>query len=222
LGLAFAKFSQQKKEEVEKNAATNPLYAKDKDEALLQSLLDSNSGLAKKYKEIYEDIKNDKEADEIEANRLYDKYSYIVENDRKRFTKYSEEYDLTQKKETPEEEIFTTDLSDAESDLIYKRYKAWKDDIKEDAEEIQEKMESLTQTFRLKKGMLDGKRVRNFDQYKNEMYKLANRKEKKQELNTKLEELIATLRIAHDLSKFNLTDVLNQYDPNFPDEIPEF
>jgi hypothetical protein len=85
---------------------------------------------------LYEDIKNDKEADEIEANRLYDKYTYVVEKDKQRFTKYSDQYDLTLKKETEQEEIYSTDLSDPEADLIYKRYKAWKDDIKEDAEEI--------------------------------------------------------------------------------------
>ena len=65
MSLAFAKFSQHQKEEVEKNAAMNPLYAKDKDEAVLQNLMDTNSALSKRYKEIYEDIKNDKEADEI-------------------------------------------------------------------------------------------------------------------------------------------------------------
>ena len=48
-----------------------------------------------------------------------------MENERKRFTKYSEQYDLTKKKETLEEDVFSTDLSDPESDLIYKRYKAW-------------------------------------------------------------------------------------------------
>jgi hypothetical protein len=79
--------------------------------------------LAKLYRETYEDIKNDKEADEILANRVYEKYQYMFDSEGKPFTKPSDQYDLANKR-TEEEIIFSTDMSDPESDLIYKRYKS--------------------------------------------------------------------------------------------------
>lgn len=51
--------------------------------------------MARLYRETYDDIKQDKEKDEIEANRVYEKYQYLFDKDKPRFTKYSEKYDLT-------------------------------------------------------------------------------------------------------------------------------
>lgn len=124
LGLAFAKYGQLKKDEIEKKAAKTPLYAKDKEEAKLQHVLNNDSDMARLYRETYHDIKVDKEADEIEANRVYEKYAYLYDKDKPHFTKYSEQYDLTQHK-SDDDDIYSTEMSDPESDLLYKRYKAW-------------------------------------------------------------------------------------------------
>ena len=45
-------------------------------------------------------------------------------------------------------------------------------------------------------------------------------KDEKQALNSKLEEMMASLRLAHEMNKADVADVYNLEDPNFPDEVP--
>ena len=71
------------------------MYTQDREEAKLQHVLNNDSDMARLYRETYQDIKVDKEADEIEANRVYEKYAYLYDKDKPHFTKYSEDFDLT-------------------------------------------------------------------------------------------------------------------------------
>lgn len=53
LGLAFARYGQLKKDEIEKKAAKTPQYAQDKEEAKLQLVLNNDSDMARLYRETY-------------------------------------------------------------------------------------------------------------------------------------------------------------------------
>jgi hypothetical protein len=61
---------------------------------------------------------------------------------------YSEKYDMTKEEKTLEEEIITTELSDEELDLMYKRYKVLTTEIEEEA---------LIQQFKGGKAFYNGK-----------------------------------------------------------------
>ena len=85
--------------------------------------MDEDADMARLYREAYGDVKADKEKDYTESIRLHDKYAYLF--DRKTLDRKmaSDKYNLAQEKETIEEEMLTTELSDEELDLVYKRYK---------------------------------------------------------------------------------------------------
>lgn len=57
--------------------------------------MNTDPEMAQLYRDAYQDIKKEKELDENEANRIFDKYNYLFHNDYKDGVKYSEKYDLS-------------------------------------------------------------------------------------------------------------------------------
>lgn len=113
--------------------------------------------MSRLYRETYEDIKNEKEYEENEANRVYNKYHYLFDDDYKIHTKYSEMYDLGKEEKGDLDEIISTEMSDEETDYIYQRYKVMLYENKVSMEDIDEKAEGLHMSMRLNKGMIDGR-----------------------------------------------------------------
>jgi hypothetical protein len=75
------------------------------------------------YRESFNKIKVDKEIDEILADGLHEKYDYLKDGDYKEMMEENNEFDPTLHDKDFEDELYTTDMSDYESDMIYKRYK---------------------------------------------------------------------------------------------------
>lgn len=83
-------------------------------------------------------MKADKEHDYNESVRIHDKYSYLFDRDSLDNKVPTNKYNLQDEKPSIEEELMTTELSDEELDLVYKRYKlmqAENNDFMRDAEE---------------------------------------------------------------------------------------
>jgi hypothetical protein len=70
---------------------------------------------------------------------------------------YSEKYDMTKEEKTLEEEIITTELSDEELDLMYKRYKVLTTEIEEEVGSIDDQVKALIQQFKGGKAFYNGK-----------------------------------------------------------------
>lgn len=79
--------------------------------------------MARLYREAYGDIKKDKEFDYDEADRIYNRFDYLKDGKSLQNRMPSEQYNVTNEQPTIEEELFTTELSEEELDLVYKRYK---------------------------------------------------------------------------------------------------
>lgn len=57
--------------------------------------MNNDPDMAPLYREAYDEIKKEKEWDETEANRIFERYNYLFSEDYKEKTKYSEKYDLS-------------------------------------------------------------------------------------------------------------------------------
>ena len=79
--------------------------------------------MARLYREAYGDIKAEKEHDYNESLRIHEKYAYLFDKKSLVDKVPTSKYDLQNERPTAEEEVLTTELSDAELDLLYKRYK---------------------------------------------------------------------------------------------------
>lgn len=122
LQIAMAKYNAQKRLEIEQKAAQTPTTQMEKDEAKLNVIMNGDAEMAELYKEIYGDIKAEREFDENDANRIHNKYAYLYDGKTMSKKKESEKYELQNEKEKLDDYL-TTDISDPELDLIYKRYK---------------------------------------------------------------------------------------------------
>ncbi len=94
-----------------------------KDEAKLNLITKEDPEMARLYREAYGDIKKDKMTDYDEADRIFDKFAYMKDKYALQDRKPTKDYNLHEEKNTIEEDMLTTELSDEELDLIYKRYK---------------------------------------------------------------------------------------------------
>lgn len=86
-------------------------------------IMNEDSDMARLYREAYGDIKADKEHDYNESLRIDKKYAYLFDENALKSRMGTEIYNLQVEKPTLEEEILTTEMSDEELDLVYKKYK---------------------------------------------------------------------------------------------------
>lgn len=76
------------------------------------------------YQETFDEIKQDKEKDENEAKRLFERYNYLNDPDYMMDNKESpKHFDLGESEQGSDADLFSTELSDPEFDYLYKRYK---------------------------------------------------------------------------------------------------
>jgi hypothetical protein len=100
----------------------------------LKEILNNDPEMAELYRETYQEIKNDKEYEEHEANRIDNKYKFLEDGEYKIDNIYNPELDLPEIQKSDEEAI-TTELSDTELDYVYKRYKLLQKETTNTAEE---------------------------------------------------------------------------------------
>jgi hypothetical protein len=92
--------------------------------------------MAMMYRDVYGDIKAEKEKEETEADRIFNKYAYLFDGHSLKSKKASDKYNLQEQKDDAVEEVLTTDLSDDEMNVIYRKYKIARDMNVESQEEI--------------------------------------------------------------------------------------
>lgn len=224
LSVAMAKYNSQKRQEIE-NKALASLTSKtgDRDEAKLKVLMDEDPDMARLYREAYGDIKLEKEADEDLANRIHDKYDYLNDDKTLNRRKPTDRYNLHVEKDTFEEELMTTELSDEGLDLLYKRYKVMQNQNSDALKDIETEAYELVQQFNAgtaKHADESGRSMRSPYDLQNQLGLLLNKKVQRRRFDEKLEQHMAQLRFVHSLDNLNPAEVYNEADPNFPGLVP--
>ena len=109
----------------------------------------------------------EKERDEIEAERLHNTYDYLHHDIYKEVVEENDDFDPTKHDVNPEDEdIFTTDYSEMEEEVLYKRYKFLKIKNNEKKIELTTKIENFRDEVTSKKGgSYKGKPIRKFWDY---------------------------------------------------------
>lgn len=201
----MAKFNYKKKEELEKLAQSHPLAGTDKDQAKFESVLNVDPRLGELYRDTYDKLRMDKEADELIAEELHEKYDYLYDKSYQKFVEVDDMFDPTQHDKELEDELFTTDLSDMESQHIYKRYKLMFQRNRKSIEDVREQIKTLTMEMTQRRAMHPFKKgnvpLRQVEEYQNVVSKLLRQKEEKQKLNALMEDFMSSLRFAHEMRK---------------------
>ena len=160
----MAKYNAQKRQEIEQKAAQTPGNELDKNEAKLNIIINQDPKMAELYKDIYGEIKSDKEYDYNEAERVHNRYAYLDDKNALEGTKYSKKYNLRKDNERRwEEEIMTTELSDMELDLIYKRYKFMQMENDESLRNADEEAYEFMQKYNAGKARVNDRPVRTLE-----------------------------------------------------------
>lgn len=92
----------------------------------------------------------------------------------------SEQFDLNKEKDEPADEILTTELSDEELDIIYKKYKIITGEIKETQEELADRIEKLAMNFKRGKAFHNGRRITKKAELRNVILNMNKGTEKKE------------------------------------------
>ena len=78
--------------------------------------------------------------DETDANRIHEKYAYLYDEKQTKNKLVTDKYNLAKKENQIDDEVYSTELSDMDLDITYKRYKnmqkmnkASMDDIQDEA-----------------------------------------------------------------------------------------
>ena len=158
----------------------------------MKVIVDEDADMARLYRESYGDVKADKEKDYTESIRLHDKYAYLF--DRKTLDRKmaSDKYNLAQEKESIEEEMLTTELSDEELDLVYKRYKIMQHKNSDKLKDIEGEAYELVQQFNA--GIARTKQdrpLRTPQELQNEVGLILNKKVQRKRFNTQIEQHMA-------------------------------
>jgi hypothetical protein len=94
------------------------------------------------YRDAYQSIKNEKEFEYNESNRIHERFAYQMEGDQNYAgVKVDEKYIF--KREDLEDEYYTTELTDQELDIVYKRYKALQNETIHEMEDLDNEADKL-------------------------------------------------------------------------------
>lgn len=105
--------------------------------------------MAELYRDTMTQIKLEKEKDYDNLTRIHERFDYFKDPDNMA-NKYKSQFDLDDKKYDSEDDAMTaSEFSDAESQLLYMRYKIIKNMNKHAGTENDEKMEKLEESMRL-------------------------------------------------------------------------
>lgn len=105
--------------------------------------MNNDSMTAQIYQGTYSNVKDDAELESKELKALHDKYDYVYDKERMKDKLPTEWYDL-QELDDAEDVQYSTDFTDEENDLVYKRYKMQQYRMKKDLKGYQETIADLT------------------------------------------------------------------------------
>jgi hypothetical protein len=132
-------------------------------------------------------------------------------------------YDLQNERPTIEEEILTTELSDEELDLMYKRYKFMQSENVGAMKEIDDEARELVSKFQAgeARSPFDKERsIRNPNDLGNELGLMLNKRAQRKKFNDRLETFMSQVRFLHIVNNMSPNEVYNENDPHFPGYYP--
>lgn len=120
-------------------------------------------------------------------------------------------HDLKDDEYQTEDDIMSTELSDADANELYKRYKLATYEVKETREALEEKQEKMIMQMQQTEKEAEGAM---FDEESTRQIRTVSHKIfKKKMFESELEKKIAEVRLLHSLKKLSLEDILNEDDP---------
>jgi len=143
--------------------------------------MNEDAEMSNLYREAYGDIKADKEHDYNESVRIDDKYNYLFDKQSLQSKKPTDIYNLQVEKPTVEEEILTSEMSDEELDIVYKRYKFMQAENTGKLREIDVEAKEFIQNFNAGSAKTagshgDDRSVRGAFDFQNELGLILNKK----------------------------------------------
>lgn len=130
-------------------------------------------------------------------------------------------------KPTLEEQILTSEMSDEELDLIYKRYKFMQAENTGLLREIDVEAREFVQNFNAGTAKASGKKegdedrsIRGAFDFQNELGLILNKKNQRIRFDAELEQMMAQIRFIHSMNNLKDEDVYNEHDPLFPGFYP--
>lgn len=134
---------------------------------------------------------------------------------------------LREDKSDAEEPYFSTDFSDQELDIIYKRYKTALHDNKikmADLHEQAKEIFSTQQAYETLKdeGEIDDSvaKIKSSEEYLNKITLLFESKKNRQKMNYWIEHQMAQIKLERQLDKVSLLDIYTPDDPMFKGDFP--
>lgn len=112
-----------------------------------------------------------------------------------------------------QEDGLTTDYSDVEDQLIYRKYRYLKHTNEKSMKDIRESLIEQKMSFAYKRLKVDGKPMRNMDKFEMYQYKQAHQIKEREKIDMKLEGLMAEIKMQKILDKISNEDILNLNDP---------
>lgn len=172
--------------------------------------MSKDSKLATLYKDTFTEIKLEKEHDYNYLKAVHEQFDKFKDSDFM-LGKPKSRHDLKDDEYQTEDDIMSTELSDADANELYKRYKLATHEVKETREALEEKQEKMIMQMQQTEKEAEGAM---FDEESTRQIKTVSHKIfKKKMFESELEKKIAEVRLLHSLKKLSLEDILNEDDP---------
>lgn len=179
--------------------------------------------MAELYQDTLTQVKLDKEHDYDNLTRIHERFDYFKDPDNM-YNKYKSQFDLDDKKYDSEDDAITaSEFSDAESQLLYMRYKIIKNMNKHSGTENEDKMEQLEESMRMAAKNEGNNHLDDAKQHWRKLYADQNAiKVEREKMHYDLERVIASMRLVHQLKRMNIVDILNDKDENIHESFTPF
>jgi len=167
-------------------------------------IMNDDPEVASLYREVFDEVKFEKEEDEIETKRVHDRFDYLYDrNDESMgLNLKNKKYHVEDFKKKEDELLTETDLSEPLLEDIYSRYKLAVKVNKETHVDVINRLEDQLRTFATT-GRFDynGTVLKNINQVETFVLKQLSERNRRKKLDVELESLIAQIRIANKLKK---------------------
>lgn len=192
----------------------------------LNQVMDNDPDVAELYRDTMTQLKIDKESDYDNLTRIHDRFDYFKDPDNM-YNKQGSKHDLEDKNYNSDEDAITaSEFSDPEEQLLYVRYKIMKNMNKNATEDDDKRARNMKLSY--EKAMKEAKKGNgnNFDIPKMDIHReiaeYNKMKVERDNIDKSLEQVIASLRLVHELKRLDITKILTDYDENLHESFTPF
>ena len=233
LQTAMARLKMNRRDELEREAhrkasavATpgSEAYTNFSEDYKLNQLMDINPEVSELYRDTMTQIRLDKESDYNNLTRIHNRFDYFKDPDNM-LNKQKSKYDLEDKAYNSDEDAITaSEFSDPEEQLLYVRYKIMKNMNKNATEDTEKKAREIK--LKYEKAVKDAKKGHSFEiptlHIHEDIAQYNKIKVEREKLSKGLEQVIASLRLVHELKKLDIMRILSDNDPNLHESFTPF